>query len=1050
MKHLQLHFDFRARAVARVLLFFTVLSSSNCEVVAQSPADSAAGLIRAGLSAYRLGSQSAVLQSVQAFKAALPLLRRLNDSASEAFTLGSIGSAYASLGQTDSALNYTSRTLPILRATGERHAEGIMLNNMGLYYQHLGDSDSALVYFARALSVREDEGNHRGESETLFNLGSLYWAQGQADSARIYYARAVPVLHEVGEKLGEGVTLSNLGLAFQMLGHPDSALVYYARALPIRQQIGDRDGVSATLKDIGLAYATLNHSDSALVYYGRALAIQRDMGDSAAMGSTLTEISAVHLDENRVDSALVKAGQAVSILHDIGDRSGEAAALRYIGLAYRQQNRNASALLFYTRALALLRGQDSPPESGSTLSAIGSIYRELDRADSAMCYLRRALTIQQVQNDRRAMASTLSNLGGVYLGVGRTDSALVYYKQALAIQRELRDRHGKVATLGNIGTVYAHRLRFDSSFAYHRQAIALGGESDRAIAMGNMAAVFLAMNRPDSALVFAVQALDLFRHVGNVRGEETALSNIGAAFGLLNQPDSALKYDEQALRMAGARGTRNYGTATILRNIAYVYHYSGRAGNLRQAVAYYDSASAVIAEVGGFAGGDENRLSFTEQPVALYQQWALAWLARLPEVGRSAAAHAALAASEQGRAQALRELMRRDAPRLPIVPDNRATYTRLGVDLPAEGRALASTITRGGVPALSYLVTPDTVLGFLLLPGQEIEFFVAPLGQDTLAALIESLRVALRTDTADWAAPAARLSALLLPTELRARLPASGELVIIPSGPLLLLPFAALPLSQGASARPDSTSVLGLRYAVRYAPSLQVLADLEAQPRRVIAATTSLVVGNPAMPWVPAEDGSKFQLSQLDSAGVEGRWVADTLGTTELIGPAATEAAVRAQLGSATLVHLATHAMVYANDARVRDSYIALASGPGDAPPAGEDGMLTVGEVLDEVPEMRAELVVLSACETGLGDLKQAEGTVGLQRAFLAKGARSMLVSLWNVSSDLGTTSLMRSFYRYWLSGDTKAEALRRAQVEVARSFPHPRYWAAFQMIGAR
>jgi CHAT domain-containing protein len=99
---------------------------------------------------------------------------------------------------------------------------------------------------------------------------------------------------------------------------------------------------------------------------------------------------------------------------------------------------------------------------------------------------------------------------------------------------------------------------------------------------------------------------------------------------------------------------------------------------------------------------------------------------------------------------------------------------------------------------------------------------------------------------------------------------------------------------------------------------------------------------------------------------------------------------------------------------------------------------------------MSAELVVLSACETGLGDLKKAEGTVGLQRAFLARGARSMLVSLWDVSADQGTTLLMRSFYRHWLRGDTKAEALRTAEAEVARSFPHPRYWAAFQMVGAR
>jgi CHAT domain-containing protein len=113
--------------------------------------------------------------------------------------------------------------------------------------------------------------------------------------------------------------------------------------------------------------------------------------------------------------------------------------------------------------------------------------------------------------------------------------------------------------------------------------------------------------------------------------------------------------------------------------------------------------------------------------------------------------------------------------------------------------------------------------------------------------------------------------------------------------------------------------------------------------------------------------------------------------------------------------------------------------------------MLTVGEVLDQLPRLRAELVVLGACQTGLGDLKDAEGTVGLQRAFLARGARSTLVSLWTVD-DLASSALLREFYRQWLAGGmSKSEALRRAQDSVRGmpEFEHPRFWAAFVLAGA-
>jgi CHAT domain-containing protein len=177
-----------------------------------------------------------------------------------------------------------------------------------------------------------------------------------------------------------------------------------------------------------------------------------------------------------------------------------------------------------------------------------------------------------------------------------------------------------------------------------------------------------------------------------------------------------------------------------------------------------------------------------------------------------------------------------------------------------------------------------------------------------------------------------------------------------------------------------------------------------------------------------------------------------------LIGATATEAVVRSQLPSARYIHLATHAQVRGGAAS-RESYIALASG------SGHDGLLTVAELLeDDSLRFVAELLVLSACQTALGEIREGEGIIGFQRALLTKGVRSMLVSLWNVD-DEATRQLMQSFLRHWLgleqtpAAPDKAEALRRAQSELrdgrptsagAGSFAHPRYWAAFQLVGAR
>src|SRR3954471_23705486 len=250
-----------------------------------------------------------------------------------------------------------------------------------------------------------------------------------------------------------------------------------------------------------------------------------------------------------------------------------------------------------------------------------------------------------------------------------------------------------------------------------------------------------------------------------------------------------------------------------------MFHHDPTLRDLERAVAYYDSAAFVQGQIGRSAGGDQNLLSFAELDVGLFYGWTLAWIDRAPELGEATAVDAALAASERGRAQALRELIRgtRGAATAAAAPSG------AGSSLPAEGRALASALGGTGVPALSYVVTQDTLLAFLVLPGRDAVVFRTAVRSDTLTSLVAAVRAGrgvqsaasrAQVDEPDaqpapmrnaeegradrWRDPANRLSALLLPAELRARLPASGELVIVPGGSLNLLPFAALPLTSGA------------------------------------------------------------------------------------------------------------------------------------------------------------------------------------------------------------------------------------------------------------
>ena len=268
------------------------------------------------------------------------------------------------------------------------------------------------------------------------------------------------------------------------------------------------------------------------------------------------------------------------------------------------------------------------------------------------------------------------------------------------------------------------------------------------------------------------------------------------------------------------------------------------------------------------------------------------------------------------------------------------------------------------------------------------------------------------------------------------------RVTLIPQGELFLVPFPALIDSDG--------DYLIENHTISTSPSIQVLdltqrQKLARQPTHSNSANSVLVVGNPDMPevWNP-ETRQSEQLPDLPGAKQEAEAVANFLGTTALLQGQATEKIIKQRIGDASIVHLATHGLLeYGNpqESGIRDVPGAIALTPGE----GEDGLLTSSEIFDEL-ELTADLVVLSACDTGLGDIT-GDGVIGLSRSLMAKGTPSVVVSLWSVP-DAPTAELMTEFYRQLGQGRDKAQALRYAMLTILETNPRPRDWAAFTLIG--
>lgn len=387
-----------------------------------------------------------------------------------------------------------------------------------------------------------------------------------------------------------------------------------------------------------------------------------------------------------------------------------------------------------------------------------------------------------------------------------------------------------------------------------------------------------------------------------------------------------------------------------------------------------------------------------------------------------------------------------------------------------------------GTLLLAYSVGDDESLLFVLSPEGGLEAHELPVGAKALEGQVANFMSQLSRRTPDPSASdraQRRLGEWLYDNLFGAaaeRIAASRRLLVLPDGPLYELPFAALTRTTGSGER---------QYLVEWKPlhttaSATVYAELRLRRAHQPPPPFELVAfGDPVYPDEDADDAAlPWDLRSAIERGAIRRFGRLAHATRELrrigelfpqeavrlhLREQASEALAKARAGSARIVHFATHGL-YDSEAPL-DSFLALSipAGGDGAPndPTADNGLLQAWEISQEL-RLRADLVVLSACDTAVGRRQDGEGLLSLSRAFLIAGARSVVASLWSVE-DLSTSELMIRFYRRLAASEPAGEALRAAQVELLRGpieiagdpgesvvhdFTAPYHWAAFQLIG--
>ena len=258
----------------------------------------------------------------------------------------------------------------------------------------------------------------------------------------------------------------------------------------------------------------------------------------------------------------------------------------------------------------------------------------------------------------------------------------------------------------------------------------------------------------------------------------------------------------------------------------------------------------------------------------------------------------------------------------------------------------------------------------------------------------------------------------------------AGELIIVPDRSSFWIPYAAL-VNQ-------HSRYLSETLRIRLVPSLTSLRLLAECPESHHSTSGALLVGNP---WVETErikDNKPFP--QLPGAEQEAEMIGQILNIKPLIGKDATKDQVLSRLNSVSLVHLAAHGCPETGEIISSPNLTDLIR------PKEEDFLLTMADVLDL--QLRAKLVVLSCCYSARGQIN-AEGVVGIARAFLGAGARSVIASLWALN-DEATLEFMKHFYEHLVAGQSTSTSLHHAMkwMRESEEFKAVKYWAPFVLIG--
>jgi CHAT domain-containing protein len=892
--------------------------------------------------------------------------------------------------------------LELYRRAGDRSKEAYIIKEIGWAHMFLGELRKALEMYNEALQVSRAAGDRRQEANALNGIGGAYWQLGEMHKTLEKFNEALQVSRAAGDRRGEAAFLNNIGIAYWRLGEMRKALEKFNEALPLSRAVGDRYREGNILSNIGVTYQSLGEARKALEKCNEALLIFQTVDNRVAQTSMLNRIGEIHRSLGEARKALDKFIEALPLSRVGGDLAGEANALDNIGEVYLSSGETRKALEKFNEALPLRQAVGDRREMAGTLHKIGEVYRSLGEMQKAMDKFNEALAIRRAALDRNGEAATLLAVSRVERTRGALTQAHQTIEQATGIveslRADIREDH-RASYLASRREYYesyidilAQRHRQNQTAGFDATAFAV---SERARARSLLE--LLTESRADIRQGVDGSLLERERSLQQLLNEKAA-----AQFALLNRKHTPAQAEAAAKEI--------------------------------------DSITTEYEELWAQIRARAPRYAALTQPQPL----------SLAEIQQQA-----------------------------LDPDTLLLEYSLGDNASHLFVVSQTSITWRQLPKRAEIEAA---------PRRFYELLTAPQPQPGDTEVKYRARVKEARD--GYWTQAAELSRMLL-GPVASHL-GRKRLAIVADGALQYIPFAALPVpssgNDGGRKSGTEPQPLFVEHEIASLPSASTLATLRRETAgRKPAAKSLAVLADPvftdddtrvrrnvgkaeASEKTRSVNSDKIDISFLQMVrsgretgviGAEGAFgrllstrreaaaisalVPERERMQALDFEASRTTALRPELGEYRIVHFAAHGMLNNIHPELSGIVLSLVDEAGQQ----QDGFLRLQDIYNL--KLPAELVVLSACQTGLGKEVKGEGLIGLTRGFMYAGAPRVVASLWKVD-DRATSELMKRFYQGMLGPEalSPAGALRQAQLSLwkQKQWREPYYWAAFVLQG--